>query len=100
VSIEAANPGVAIYTLAFETPAGAKDHAKAEAQYQTCRLIRAPTPRCTTGERWAMCMNSGARSTQLAAAITTQVKAAYLGEGRHRQRGERQAGPGREENAR
>ncbi|RMO81182.1 Serine/threonine protein kinase PpkA, partial [Pseudomonas syringae pv. maculicola] len=34
VRIEASNPGVAIYTLHLKTAAGAKDHAKAEAQYQ------------------------------------------------------------------
>ena len=31
---EAAKPGVAIYTLHLKTPAGAKNHANAEAQYR------------------------------------------------------------------
>lgn len=79
VRIEATKPGVAIYTLHLKTPAGIKDHARAEAQY---RALSTYTPTNTSlyypvdaGD-----VNQfGAKVDALANAITSQVKEAYLG---------------------
>lgn len=80
VRLEAANPGVAVYTLHLKTPAGIKDHGKAEAQYQnlstypgTNTSLYYPVNAGDVGE-------FGRKVDALAAAITTQVKAAYMGD--------------------
>ena len=80
VRLEAANPGVAIYTLHLKTPEGAKDHSKAQAQYQNLSTYGG------TGTSLYYPVNAGdigefgRKVDALAAAITTQVKAAYMGD--------------------
>ena len=80
VRLEAANPGVAIYTLHLKTKEGTKDHAKAQAQYTnlstyggTGTSLYYPVNAGDVGE-------FGRKVDSLAAAITTQVKAAYMGD--------------------
>jgi serine/threonine-protein kinase PpkA len=80
VRLEAANPGVAIYTLHLKTKEGAKDHAKAQAQYTSLSTYGG------TGTSLYYPVNAGdvdefgRKVDSLAAAITTQVKAAYMGD--------------------
>jgi hypothetical protein len=80
VRIEAANPGVAIYTLHLKTPAGAKDHAKAEAQYQNLSTYPGTNTSLYYPVNAGDIHEFGRKVDALAAAITTQVKAAYMGE--------------------
>lgn len=80
VRIEAANPGVAIYTLHLKTASGLKNHSKAEAQY------RALSTYAGTGTSLYYPVDAGDvdefgnRIDALATAITIQVKAAYMGD--------------------
>lgn len=80
VRLEAANPGVAIYTLHLRTPAGSNNHSKAESQYQA--LSHYPG----TGTSLYYPVDAGdlnafgAKVDTLASALTQQVKAAYMGE--------------------
>ncbi len=80
VRLEAANPGVAIYTLHLKTRAGDNNHSKAESQYQV--LSNYPG----TGTSLYYPVNAGdlnafgAKVDTLATALTQQVKAAYMGE--------------------
>ena len=80
VRLEAANPGVAIYTLHLKTPAGIKDHGKAEAQYQNLSTY----PGTNTSLYYPVNAGDvnafGQKVDALAGAITAQVKAAYMGE--------------------
>ena len=77
---EARKRGIAIYTLHLKTPQGQHDHAQAEGQYSDLSLF---TP---TGDTLYYSVNAGDVSEfgnkvdTLAAAITNQVKAAYMGE--------------------
>ncbi len=80
VRIEAANPGVAIYTLHLKTPAGAKDHAKAEAQYRDLSTYPGTNTSLYYPVNAGDVQEFGRKVDALAAAITTQVKAAYMGE--------------------
>ncbi|OLF51253.1 serine/threonine protein kinase [Pseudomonas chlororaphis] len=80
VRLEAAKPGVAIYTLHLKTPAGLKDHSKAEAQYQNLSTY----PGTNTSLYYPVDAGDvqafGRKVDALATAITSQVKAAYMGE--------------------
>ncbi|MHC8312097.1 vWA domain-containing protein [Pseudomonas sp. GT1P32] len=80
VRIEAANPGVAIYTLHLKTPAGVKDHAKAEAQYQNLSTYPGTNTSLYYPVNAGDVQEFGRKVDALATAITTQVKAAYMGE--------------------
>lgn len=80
VRLEAANPGVAIYTLHLKTPAGIKDHAKAEAQYQNLSTYPGTNTSLYYPVNAGDLQEFGRKVDSLAAAITSQVKAAYLGE--------------------
>ena len=100
VRMEAANPGVAIYTLHLKTPAGAKDHAKAEAQYQNLSTYPGTNTSLYYPVNAGDIHEFGRKVDALAAAITYSGESRLHGRRRHRQCGERQAGPGREENAR
>ncbi|MGY2289869.1 vWA domain-containing protein [Pseudomonas sp. SDO528_S397] len=80
VRLEAANPGVAIYTLHLKTPAGAKDHARAEAQYQNLSTYPGTNTSLYYPVNAGDVQAFGRKVDSLAAAITSQVKAAYLGE--------------------
>lgn len=80
VKIEASKPGVAIYTLHLKTPAGVKDHARAEAQYRTLSTYT-PTNTSLYYPVNAGDVNEfGQKVDALGNAITSQVKAAYLGD--------------------
>ncbi len=80
VRLEAQYRGVAIYTLHLKTPAGARDHASAEAQYQM--LSRNPflnrplyyPVNAGNVEQFGQMVD------RLGEAITRQVKTAYRGE--------------------
>lgn len=80
VRIEASNPGVAIYSLHLKTKAGLNNHGKAEAQYQALSTY----PGTNTSLYYPVDAGDldafGRKVDALAAAITGQVKAAYMGE--------------------
>lgn len=80
VRIEASNPGVAIYTLHLKTAAGLKNHGRAEAQYQALSTY----PGTNTSLYYPVNAGDvdafGRKVDALASAITSQVKAAYMGE--------------------
>lgn len=80
VRLEAANPGVAIYTLHLKTPAGIKDHAKAEAQYQNLSTYPGTNTSLYYPVNAGDVQEFGRKVDTLATAITSQVKAAYMGE--------------------
>ncbi|MFJ7885714.1 vWA domain-containing protein [Pseudomonas sp. NPDC096917] len=80
VRLEAANPGVAIYTLHLKTPAGIKDHAKAEAQYQNLSTYPGTNTSLYYPVNAGDVQAFGQKVDALASAITSQVKAAYMGE--------------------
>lgn len=80
VRLEAANPGVAIYTLHLKTPAGIKDHAKAEAQYQNLSTYPGTNTSLYYPVNAGDIQEFGRKVDTLATAITSQVKAAYMGE--------------------
>lgn len=80
VRIEASNPGVAIYSLHLKTKAGLNNHGKAEAQYQALSTY----PGTNTSLYYPVDAGDldafGRKVDALAAAITGQVKAAYMGD--------------------
>ena len=80
VRIEASTPGIALYTLHLKTPSGIKDHSTAEAQYR----ILSNYPGTNTSLYYPVDAGDveafGRKVDGLAAAITQQVKSAYLGE--------------------
>ncbi len=80
VRIEAGNPGVAIYTLHLKTAAGAKNHARAEAQYQALSTYAGTNTSLYYPVNAGDLDAFGRKVDSLASAITSQVKAAYLGE--------------------
>ena len=80
VRLEAANPGVAIYTLHLKTPAGIKDHGKAEAQYQNLSTYPGTNTSLYYPVNAGDVQAFGQKVDALASAITSQVKAAYMGE--------------------
>jgi len=80
VRLEAKHRGVAIYSLHLKTPAGAKNHVSAEAQYRDLSnnpfLHKPLYYPVDAGDVDSF----GRKIDGLAAAITAQVKAAYRGE--------------------
>ncbi|WP_372242039.1 vWA domain-containing protein [Pseudomonas sp. Fl4BN1] len=80
VRLEAAKPGVAIYTLHLKTPAGIKDHSKAEAQYQNLSTYPGTNTSLYYPVNAGDVQEFGRKVDALASAITSQVKAAYMGE--------------------
>ncbi|MCV4266230.1 VWA domain-containing protein [Pseudomonas capsici] len=80
VRIEASNPGVAIYTLHLKTAAGVKDHAKAEAQYQALSTYTGTNTSLYYPVDAGDLNTFGSKVDTLASAITSQVKAAYMGD--------------------
>lgn len=80
VKIEASTPGIALYTLHLKTPSGMKNHSAAEAQYRTLSTY----PGTNTSLYYPVDAGDveafGRKVDGLAAAITQQVKSAYLGE--------------------
>jgi len=80
VKIEASTPGIALYTLHLKTPSGVKNHSAAEAQYRTLSTY----PGTNTSLYYPVDAGDveafGRKVDGLAAAITQQVKSAYLGE--------------------
>ncbi|HGM5581117.1 TPA: vWA domain-containing protein [Pseudomonas putida] len=80
VKIEASNPGVALYTLHLKTPSGAKNHSAAEAQYR----VLSNYPGTSTSLYYPVNAGDvdafGRKVDSLAAAITQQVRSAYMGE--------------------
>ncbi len=80
VRIEASKPGVAIYTLHLKTPKGEKDHARAEAQYQTLSTYSSTNTSLYYPVNAGDVEQFGQKVDALANAITGQVKAAYIGD--------------------
>lgn len=80
VRLEAQNPGVAIYTLHLKTAAGAKNHGKAEAQYRNLSTYAGTNTSLYYPVNAGDVNEFGQKVDMLAAAITQQVKSAYLGE--------------------
>ncbi len=80
VRLEASNPGVAIYTLHLKTAAGAKDHAKAQAQYQALSTYAGTNTSLYYPVDAGDVNAFGSKVDALASAITGQVKAAYMGD--------------------
>lgn len=80
VRIEASKPGVAIYTLHLKTPQGVHDHARAEAQYQTLSNYSATNTSLYYPVNAGDVTQFGQKVDALANAITSQVKAAYMGD--------------------
>ena len=80
VRLEAANPGVAIYTLHLMTKAGVKDHAKAQAQYQNLSTYPGTQTSLYYPVNAGDVQEFGRKVDSLAEAITAQVKAAYMGD--------------------
>lgn len=80
IRIEATKPGVAIYTLHLKTPAGVKDHSKAEAQYQALSTYPGTNTSLYYPVNAGDINDYGRKIDSLAAAITSQVKAAYTGD--------------------
>ena len=80
IRIEASKPGVAIYSLHLKTKAGLNNHGKAEAQYQALSTY----PGTNTSLYYPVDAGDldafGRKVDTLAQAITSQVKAAYMGE--------------------
>lgn len=80
VRLEASKHGIAIYTLHLKTPQGTHDHARAESQYRMLSNYS------QTGTSLYYPVNAGdvhqfgQKVDALANVITSQVKAAYLGE--------------------
>lgn len=80
VRIEASKPGVAIYTLHLKTPKGEKDHARAQAQYQTLSTYSSTNTSLYYPVNAGDVEQFGQKVDALANAITGQVKAAYIGD--------------------
>lgn len=83
VRLEAANPGVAIYTLHLETESGERfnDHAKAAAQYANLSTYAGTNTSLYYPVEAGDVEAFGAKVDALAEAITSQVRAAYIGDG-------------------
>ncbi len=80
VRLEAAKPGVAIYTLHLKTPAGAKNHAHAEAQYRNLSTYGGTNVSLYYPVNAGDVNEFGKKVDALSDAITQQVKSAYQGE--------------------
>lgn len=80
VRLEAAKPGVAIYTLHLKTPSGIKNHAHAEAQYRNLSTYGGTNLSLYYPVNAGDVGQFGAKVDALASAITMQVKSAYMGD--------------------
>ena len=80
VRIEAGKPGVAIYTLHLKTPDGAKNHAKAQSQYQALSTYSGTNTSLYYPVNAGDVKEFGNKVDTLASALTAQVKGAYLGD--------------------
>ena len=80
IRLEAANPGVAIYTLHLKTAAGKKDHANAASQYQELSTYSGTNTSLYYPVNAGDVNEFGNKVDALATAITDQVKASYFGE--------------------
>ncbi|WP_216666590.1 vWA domain-containing protein [Bordetella trematum] len=80
IRMEAAKPGVAIYTLHLKTPAGAKNHAHAQAQYRDLSTYGSTNLSLYYPVDAGDLNEFGKKVDLLSSAITQQVKSAYLGE--------------------
>lgn len=80
VRMEAANPGVAIYTLHLKTPEGKHNHASAEAQYRNLSTYDATNTSLYYSVNAGDVEEYGRKVDSLADVITQQVKSAYQGD--------------------
>ncbi|MGO4999939.1 vWA domain-containing protein [Oceanisphaera sp. W20_SRM_FM3] len=80
VRMEAANPGVAIYTLHLKTPEGKNNHALAEAQYRNLSNYAATNTSLYYPVNAGDLDEFGRKVDSLADLITQQVKSAYQGD--------------------
>ncbi|MGL5037694.1 MAG: vWA domain-containing protein [Aeromonas sp.] len=80
IRMEAANPGVAIYTLHLKTAAGKSDHDKAASQYQELSTYSGTNTSLYYPVNAGDVNEFGNKVDALASAITDQVKASYFGE--------------------
>ncbi|WP_145490515.1 vWA domain-containing protein [Yersinia aleksiciae] len=78
--LEAGNKGIAIYTLHLKTPSGKDDHAKAEGQYQDLSHFDSTQSNLYQSVDTGDLKSFGQQVDTLAAAITEQVKSAYMGD--------------------
>lgn len=78
--LEAGNKGIAVYTLHLKTPSGKADHAKAEGQYRDLSNFDSTQSNLYQSVDAGDLKAFGQQVDTLAAAITNQVKSAYLGE--------------------
>ncbi|HRK84619.1 MAG TPA: vWA domain-containing protein [Alcaligenes faecalis] len=77
--IEAAKPGVAIYTLHLKTPSGKNNHAKAEDQYRELSTYGGTQTSLYYPVNAGDVSQFGKMVDNLATALTEQVKVAYQG---------------------
>ncbi|WP_252317463.1 MULTISPECIES: vWA domain-containing protein [Symbiopectobacterium] len=78
--LEAGNRGIAIYTLRLKTPSGKDNHAKAESQYHDLSNFDSTQSNLYQAVNAGDLNAFGQQVDALAAAITEQVKSAYMGE--------------------
>ncbi|MGK3128433.1 vWA domain-containing protein [Pantoea sp. C8B4] len=78
--LEAGNKGIAVYTLHLKTPSGKADHAKAEGQYRDLSNFDSTQSNLYQSVDAGDLKAFGQQVDTLAAAITEQVKSAYMGD--------------------
>lgn len=80
VRIEASKPGVAIYTLHLKTPSGAKNHAKAQSQYEVLSNYAGTNTSLYYPVNAGNMNEFGGKVDALSHALAAQVKRAYMGD--------------------
>lgn len=78
--LEAGNRGIAIYTLHLKTPGGKDNHTKAESQYRDLSNFDSTQSNLYQSVDAGDLKVFGQQVDTLAAAITEQVKSAYMGD--------------------
>lgn len=78
--LEAGRKGIAVYTLHLKTPSGKADHAKAEGQYRDLSNFDSTQSSLYQSVDAGDLKAFGQQVDMLAAAITDQVKSAYMGD--------------------
>ncbi|MEB6224962.1 vWA domain-containing protein [Pantoea anthophila] len=78
--LEAGNKGIALYTLHLKTPSGKADHVKAEGQYRDLSNFDSTQSNLYQSVDAGDLKAFGKQVDTLAAAITDQVKSAYMGD--------------------
>jgi len=78
--LEAGSKGIALYTLHLKTPSGKADHAKAEGQYRDLSNFDSTQSNLYQSVDAGDLKAFGQQVDMLAAAITDQVKSAYMGD--------------------